>query len=361
MAAASTLWSANAHVTVQRAVALGVATLFGIYLATRFDRRTQLRVFGWTFGMAAVLSLAVSVMAPDLGVTTGVHDGAWRGIYANKNMLGRLCTLGATVHVLRALATHRRRWGAWAAAALCGLLTILSRSATAVVVLATLLLLLPLFRTLRWRASLRLAALIGAVLFGGALAVLLVAQADLALSLVGRDATLSGRTHLWHVVGWFILRRPWLGYGYGAFWANGSPTAALVVRAIRWNAPHAHDTFLDVALDLGVVGLALFVLGMLVAARRAIAAYRETADPAELWPLLLLAYLALFSITDTIMLRQNHLIWVLYVASIALPAPTGRELPLQARARTGRHAVSIGVRVRQARRALLPDRLPFRS
>lgn len=359
MAAASVLWSAAPRVTLQRSVALGAATLFGVYVAARFDRRTQLRVFGWALGIAAALSLATALLVPDAGVTAGYHEGAWRGIYGNKNMLGRLCALGATIHLLRAQAAHRRPWGAWAGAALCGVLTLLSRSATAVVVLATLVLLLPLYRTLRWRPSLRLVLLTFAVLAAGALAVLFATESDSMLSLVGRDATLSGRTKLWKVVLWFIEQRPRLGYGYGAFWSSGSATAAAVVNAIRWNAPHAHDNFLDVALDLGLAGLALFVFGILAAARRAVAAYRASADPAELWPLLLLTFLVLFSITDTIVLRQNHLVWVLYVATIALPTPTAAGLPLRPRA--GRHAVSIGVRVRHARHALIPDRAPSRS
>ena len=49
-------------------------------------------------------------------------------------------------------------------------------------------------------------------------AVMIVATPDLLFSLLGKDATLTGRTGIWSAVIDSIAKRPLLGYGYQAFW-----------------------------------------------------------------------------------------------------------------------------------------------
>ena len=55
-----------------------------------------------------------------------------------------------------------------------------------------------------------------------------------------------------------ILKHPWLGYGYQAFW-RGVDGPSVDVHLSGWIPPHAHNGFLDLALDLGIAGPLLFV------------------------------------------------------------------------------------------------------
>ena len=50
--------------------------------------------------------------------------------------------------------------------------------------------------------------------------------------------------------------RPWLGYGYGGFWTPERLERVSLDQG--WIVPHAHNTYLDEELALGVVGCVLY-------------------------------------------------------------------------------------------------------
>ena len=99
------------------------------------------------------------------------------------------------------------------------------------------------------------------------------AQPDVPLALLGRDATLSGRTGLWDAVLAAISMKPLLGYGYESFWNGLAGPSASVVAAVHWIPPHAHNGFLDLWLDLGALGLLIFGIGFVLRFRTAIVEY----------------------------------------------------------------------------------------
>ena len=84
-------------------------------------------------------------------------------------------------------------------------------------------------------------------------------------SLLGREPNLTGRTDFWPYLQQAIADRPWLGYGYNAFFRSGVALDYLqdyIVGAGGWTPYHAHNSFLQILLDSGYVGLAS--LGLLL-------------------------------------------------------------------------------------------------
>ncbi len=77
-------------------------------------------------------------------------------------------------------------------------------------------------------------------------------------SLVGKDATLTGRVDLWALVLPYGDRRPLLGYGYGAFWIADNPMTQEIWRILNsYQPPHAHNGWIETYLELGLVGCAV--------------------------------------------------------------------------------------------------------
>lgn len=71
----------------------------------------------------------------------------------------------------------------------------------------------------------------------------------------GKDMTFTGRSTLWGVLIDIGLKKPILGYGYGSFF-RGEETAWLT-NLMGWDSPHAHNGFLQVFLESGLVGLTI--------------------------------------------------------------------------------------------------------
>jgi len=93
----------------------------------------------------------------------------------------------------------------------------------------------------------------------------------LLLGRVEESETLSGRADIWPVVWSYIGQRPWLGYGYEAFWTPERIDA--ISHELGWGLREAHNAYLEVLLWLGGTGLlwllAVVVVGLGVAARGA--------------------------------------------------------------------------------------------
>lgn len=312
LAVFSVVWSTVPDLTLRRSVALVGTNLFGIYLATRYRLDEQLQLLAWTLGIGAVLSLVVTVAVPSYGIEL---SGAWRGIYAQKNIMARLMVLSAMVFLLLALKSHRYRWGAWAMFCLSAALMLLSASKGALVNLITLLVLLILYRALRLHFTQAIPVLIVAILTLGGIADLISSNSEILLKSLGKDPTLTGRTDLWDAVSEMIWKRPILGYGYGGFWTSGEDgPAAYVWNIVNWKPAHAHNGFLNLCLDLGLLGLAVFIFGYLLNTMRAVSCVRSTKTPEGFWPLIYMSFIFLYNQAESSLLGQNDFFWILYTA-----------------------------------------------
>lgn len=316
-ALASVAWSVAPDWTVRRGSAFALTTAFGIYIAGRFDSRDLLKLMAWAFGAAAVTSLVFGIALPSIGREVEIHVGAWRGVFPQKNNLGQIMVLSTMVFLLLARTLDRRRWLAWSGAALSAGLVILSTSKTALVILFVLGALTYLFRALRWHYTLVVPSLIGTVMAVGGLGLAVLQRSEQILLAMGKDPTLTGRTGMWEILLDAVRDRPLGGYGYSAFWIRDerSPSAR-VFDLLQWETPHAHNGFLDLALQLGLVGLAIFLISYLVAARRSVLAIRANRDPSALWPLVYLAFTVLYNVTESAIAGQHSVYWVLYVAAV---------------------------------------------
>lgn len=102
----------------------------------------------------------------------------------------------------------------------------------------------------------------GAIVFAGLLAaapIIVIGPSKVkneALNAMGRDASLSGRDELWAKVFEYAMRNPLLGSGYGAFWTEGKGRELVTT----WNPRQAHNAYLDVFADLGLVGIVVVLI-----------------------------------------------------------------------------------------------------
>jgi exopolysaccharide production protein ExoQ len=313
----SAVWSVDRDLTLRNAVWLGTTSLLGVAFELRYSLRQQLNLLAVTLGLVIALSFAFVAFVPALGMEPSIHSGAWRGVFIHRNSLGRAMVLAALVFAL--LLPGARRSFVYLAIGLAGAvaLALLSRSATPPILFAALILLVPISGIIRWRAfPLPLALGVSTVL------VLLatwfsVENFEQIVKLLGRDSTLSGRPLLWASLLSNVVLRPWLGYGALAFWKGGTAEAASVEKIVGWNPGQAHNGLIDVVLDVGLVGGAVFMLGFAAALRRAVMGVRDSRSPLEsMWPLSFLTFFFLSNMTETSILRPNTIFWFLYAATV---------------------------------------------
>lgn len=310
----SYFWSDLPTLTLRRGVALTGTTLFGIYLVTRYTPSQILRLVVWTLSIGALLSVVFAIVLPSYGVMSG---GAWRGIYMHKNWMGRLMGLNAVFLLLLAEGNRRYRWLLWAGVGLSVGLVLLSTSKGALVTCLALLLLLPLYKSLQLKYTFVVPFSIIAILVSTMVALWIAENLEfIVVDTLGKDLTFTGRTSLWEIVIEMIKQRPLLGYGYNGFWRGLQGPSALVLDAASWAVPHSHNGFLDLWLDLGFLGVLVFVLGFVMSVIRAIRWLRLTKKVEDIWPLLFLSGILLYNLVESTILKRHDFFWIFYVATV---------------------------------------------
>ncbi|MBR9826270.1 MAG: O-antigen ligase family protein [Alphaproteobacteria bacterium] len=254
----------------------------------------------------------MALAVPSLGVDQAVHAGAWKGIWWEKNTLGAMMAVGSVAALAARMNDPDRRWLWTGVAVLCTALVILSTSKTSL--LAWVLGVGGMAGIALCRSGFGFAAttlFIG--LTGGVLAalILLIAPLD-ALELLGRDATLTGRTDIWVVLIEQIRAAPWTGYGYKAYWAAENGPVFWVRQATAWDVPTAHNGWIELGLAVGLPGMAMMAFVYLRALFSALG--RVFSGPETYFALPFVAMTGLISISESNLAQQNDLGWVLLVA-----------------------------------------------
>jgi O-antigen ligase len=148
----------------------------------------------------------------------------------------------------------------------------------------------------------------------GSITTLVVGNWENLLRGLGRDPSLSGRTQLWEMGLEMIAERRWLGYGYQAFWKEGG-AAEFIWKVEGYKPPHAHNGFINISLDLGMLGLFFFVIIIVITYARSIAWLHTGKTSIELWPVSYVTFLVLYNQSENTIIAHNFIFWVLLVAA----------------------------------------------
>lgn len=312
----SLAWSEDPAITFKRTIALLGTVTVGIYFASRYSLKELVTLLAWSLGIAAVLSAIAGVAMPHYAVMTDEHYGAWRGIYVHKNILGRLMALSSISFLSIATGFRSHRLVGWVGFLFSVALLLASTSLTAVLVLSVLVFMAPLVNLMR-RHPMLVPALVASSLVFASMVVWLTDSSPVLLKFLGRDPTFTGRVDLWQSAELVIEQNPWIGHGYGTAWVGeGDDAATDISRFSEWNAPNAHNGFLNLTLDLGLLGLVSFLLGYVVAVRRSVAYIRNNLTAADIWPCMFLVFVLLTNLTESVLLSYNNIDWLLYVATV---------------------------------------------
>ena len=324
IAIASTAWSQDPSITLRASASLFATMAFGVYFGTRYTVPQQLRLLAWTCSLIVVFSFFFAIFLPQYGIDENLN-GAWEGVFPQKNELARVMVLAVCVFLfVRPKRFHSLRWLGFAGSLA---LLFLSRSVTGMIVCAVIIATLPLYKLIGARFNIVIPVSFGiGLLLAGLLLVLMTDTAG-AFQLANRSSDLTGRTELWSALLLSISKRPWLGYGFSAFWQGMEGESGSVLDTAGWMAGYAHNGFLDLMLQLGVLGIATFAVSYLVVWRRALRFQSSVSGPVPVWLCTYLVFMLLYNLTEGSLLTVHTIYWVLYISTaVSLFPPSFRQL-----------------------------------
>ena len=310
----SFLWSHAPDVSLSISRDILMMSFFGLYFAARFSLKEVVELVAFTLFLGAIVSTVCAIGVPKIGVHIGdVHAGAWKGIYNYKNQFGSIMNIMCLTFF--ALPKDNSKIYKYFGMSFAIFLMLLSTSITSLLICLFLISIILFYKNYRWEGRISVILLNIGILIIGCCTVLLLSYWVELLTGLGRDTTLTGRTPIWGVMISRLMEKPFFGYGCGAFFAPKSPYGFEAGQALKtgWIPPSGHNGFLDLALDVGLIGLILFLTiyftNLTSALKRAYAAYNSE----YFFPLAYLIFLAMNNITESLLLGFNNIHWTLFL------------------------------------------------
>jgi O-antigen ligase len=311
----STIWSELPQLTFARSVSLLAITFFGAYLGVRYSLSELFHLLRWALALIAISSVVFAIFMP---ADAFIFDerGSFlnglrlRGILGHPNLLGRSMVLSVVVWQISAINSKHYRLLSIVMAVFSAALVALSNSVSSTVVLIALCSTLSLLWTSGWQYR-RLALTVTLFLLT-IIVVLLAGGFEVVPNLANRDESMGGRTELWLAVWEVIVQRPWLGYGYEAFWTGANGPASEVWSAVGWKASYAHNALLDIWLNLGIFGLTTFLLSLFRNFFIAIINLNKKDKSESIIPLIIIIFLSMTNLVEGQLISTTYL-WTLYV------------------------------------------------
>jgi exopolysaccharide production protein ExoQ len=330
LAIASAAWAPDPFESFRRGIYLFLTVVFGMYLAERYLPEQQMRLVFFVGYAAAILSVITVFLAPRYGLG---FAGEWKGIFGHKNDLGVFMIFLLTPAFHLRPTTLPMQLGRVIYILLGLLLIFESQSKTAWVICLVYMAYvfaarhLGRFKRIDQVFLVLLAA--SAVLF---VSFVVYQNVDLFTGVLGKDATFSGRTRIWSAVLTSISKRPLLGYGYGGFWRGLSGESGNVISSVGFGVPHAHSGYLNIWLQIGAIGLGMFLASLFIALRNAFKCFKPDRPIWVDWYAGLLLLVVLANLDESYILNINEMTTILFVmAYIGLSRLARPQMAYQAR------------------------------
>ena len=256
---ASIAWSAYPDISARRGIGYLISIYVCIYMVSAFSIDNCMRVILYSFIISAIGSILYVIVYPNFAIMVEESvEGNWRGVFNEKNTLGHQMALGFFVQLYVLAGGGKAGWGWFWVSVFFGLV-FLSKSSTALIL--CLVYISMFFPYVAWMKnkclglSVFCAYLIGIILIG----IIFAVDPDTIFNVLGKESTLTGRTDIWAVLMDWVDLKPVLGWGYKATFIAGDQMTLAFWDKMRWKVPNAHNSYLQVIIELGYGGFLILL------------------------------------------------------------------------------------------------------
>lgn len=325
----STIWSQNPFRSFSYGICYLLSTLFGYYLVLRFDFEQLIKLLALAGIMICVVSAAFVVGLPQYGISYDDprNPGAWVGIFSTRTGAAQVLTFFMGPGLV--VGTNGSNWRQFAYVLTIAFFIVMSRPVTGLILMFFYVVCMAVLYLSR-RVERRTALTLGLILVSSVVLVFIIGipQIALVLGFLGRDTTLTGRTEIWQGLMESVAKHPLLGFGYAAFWQGLNGESANAILSSHWIFAYAHNGYLEILLQVGVVGLVVFLVTIAKAFKDGWFCLTHRQTPGVEWCVGLLLLTCMYNIDEETLLFSKEILSILYIVAcscLALQAAKIRQ------------------------------------
>lgn len=320
--AISYVWSVDQWVTLRNAIEMIGTALVCYLVVVRFTLTEFVFLIVKYFAVVMLASFALVILWPSHGRSSYGVVG-WCGLFSEKNGFGAASGLAViSFGVALTIGDRRKRTLMGLGLLLSCLCLIGSLAVTAATVtfaaiaiaVTAVLFSSPRFGVLsRFLLPVVVLAL-GIVVLASGL------DSSAVFSAVGKSSTLTGRADFWPGVLRAIGDRPFLGFGYNAFFFTQSTVQEYIAGLTGWWIPlNAHNSYYQMILSVGFVGISIFAMSVLPASALSLVGVMRNRDLALCWPLAIIVFSLFGSFTEVYVGTPNSIGSMCFLIALLYP------------------------------------------
>jgi exopolysaccharide production protein ExoQ len=294
---------------LQKVAALILTIYVALCFSLLYTKYEMIRMVSFSVLILLASSFAFGILLPSIGIHNDeFHEGSWRGVFPQKQVLGQIALLGFLFGFV--FRKYIKVQNVYILLSLSFVLLYLSQSRTAWLVCIICLFFYKYIAAKNmFKSELRAAISISFSFLLISLTYHIYLNFAEVLDLLGKDATLTGRSTLWEYTLDVAVDNRWIGVGYKSFWQNQSD---LMFIYFGYFAVNGHNFILDSYLELGLIGL-LFIAILFADNFRM--TFRSNDSDAKLWSFTIMLYILLVGQVATIFPNQNSIVTFLFFVS----------------------------------------------
>jgi exopolysaccharide production protein ExoQ len=304
-------WSNDPILTIKTTLVYLEVSLFAVYVGKQFSWKELYPFWRWINIIVVILSVYQAVKG---------NQEPWMGILGHKNQFSFFMAQTAILWLMYAVYSPKQRRLSLAFVVLSVVALNKGGSGASKVLTVAMLGLWGYFGFLKklpvkW-------AIVSVILFmilSVGLTILVTENIEfIVVDTLNKDLTLTGRTDFWPKIISKINQRPLFGYGIAGFWqpwrGAADPSSDIIVAKTQFHPPHSHNGFLDLGLELGWLGLSLYILSFFNNLVKAVVYLSRNHLPESGLPLLVLTYSLMTNMTETGLVGVTS-VWFWYVVT----------------------------------------------
>jgi len=323
----SILWSEYTFISFKRIFQIITVVLIFVNMFAHIeDEKYILRVFRFIVSLYLFSSLLV------VFTVSGAKDPqflTWRGFAQTKNNLGQVSLITFIVSfILSNYNTERGRYYDYLLMLLSLTLLFGSRSGTSIVTFIGVIFLLSIIKFSDLFKTIGLSRTFTTLTFAFIVTITFVlvfyssAIEEFTL-MIGKDPSFTGRTDLWENIYFEILKHPILGAGYQSFWVVENPDVIQLYGIFVWLPNQAHNGYLDMINDLGIVGFGIFVIMMFNYFYQSM-----ITEKTNYWAFIIIAVLVI-NLQESTLFRTGNLSGLIFIFSYLFSMKEDKHTSLQ--------------------------------
>jgi len=248
--------------TLKSCISLLILSFYALYIVDHYKINCMIKITLYAQFVICILVYIYQYVYPNLSVELYEGVSVWRSSFYSKNSLSIEMAFGILISY-SAFKFLENKVLAILTFFMSGFAIVKSGSATSIIIAIAVILISYLYKLLKVKFNIINAMyILHIVLY--TLVILGQKFNDVIQGVINRDLTLTGRVYIWEGVLDVIKYNPYFGTGYGTFWGYQDELENIILQKyysiLNTRIIGAHNGFLDLILQIGIVGTILFVL-----------------------------------------------------------------------------------------------------